>query len=218
VSASQCQAIVFSGPTCQGWKVAVGFGGEIKTDVAARTAKPFESSGPAGLDLENLAQVYYEPLYRFAMSLAHTEHAAADLVQDTFLTLASKGHQLLDRTKVKSWLFTTLHRRFLEGKRRSLRFPHFELVSVESELPDCEPKVVNALDASAVVASLAQVDPQYRAAVALFYLEDYSYQEIASILEVPLGTVKSRIARGLAQLKHLLATTANVAKVRRDDS
>jgi RNA polymerase sigma-70 factor (ECF subfamily) len=200
------------------WKVAVGCGEAMATDVAARTAKPFESSGPAGLDLENLAQLYYEPLYRFAMSLAHTEHTAADLVQDTFLTLASKGHQLLDRTKVKSWLFTTLHRRFLEGKRRSTRFPHFELASVESELPDCEPEVVNALDAPTVVALLAQVDPQYRAAVALFYLEDYSYQEIASILEVPLGTVKSRIARGLAQLKHLLATTPNMGKVRREQS
>jgi RNA polymerase sigma-70 factor (ECF subfamily) len=218
VSASQCRGLVFPNPTCQAWNLAVGSGGAIAIDVGARTAKPFESSGPAGLDLENLAQLYYEPLYRFAMSLAHTEHSAADLVQDTFLTLASKGHQLLDRTKVKSWLFTTLHRRFLEGKRRSTRFPHFELTSVESELPDCEPEVVNALDAPTVVALLAQVDPQYRAAVALFYLEDYSYQEIASILEVPLGTVKSRIARGLAQLKHLVAATANMSKVRREDS
>jgi len=48
------------------------------------------------------------------------------------------------------------------------------------------------------------VDPQYQAAVALFYLEDNSYNEIAGILEVPLGTVKSRIARGLAQLKELV--------------
>jgi RNA polymerase sigma-70 factor, ECF subfamily len=64
---------------------------------------------------------------------------------------------------------------------------------------------VNQLDAPKVVELLAQVDPQYRAAVALFYLEDYAYQEIASILEIPLGTVKSRIARGLAQLKRLVA-------------
>ena len=48
------------------------------------------------------------------------------------------------------------------------------------------------------------MDAQYRAAISLFYLEDYSYNEIAAILEVPLGTVKSRIARGLAQLKTLV--------------
>ena len=218
MSAGQCGTSVFGNPTCQAWELAVGSDGAIATDVGARTAKAFESSGPAGLDLENLAQLYYDPLFRFAMSLAHTEHSAADLVQDTFLTLASKGHQLLDRTKVKSWLFTTLHRRFLEGKRRSTRFPHFELGSVESELPDCESGVVNALDAPTVVGLLVQVDPQYRAAVALFYLEDYSYQEIASILEVPLGTVKSRIARGLAQLKHLVATTANMGKAGKGQS
>ena len=47
-------------------------------------------------------------------------------------------------------------------------------------------------------------DEQFQAAVALFYLEDYSYNEIAGILDIPLGTVKSRIARGLAQLKELV--------------
>jgi RNA polymerase sigma-70 factor, ECF subfamily len=52
------------------------------------------------------------------------------------------------------------------------------------------------------------VDEQFQAAVALFYLEDYSYNEIASILEIPLGTVKSRIARGLAQLKELVLRKA----------
>jgi RNA polymerase sigma-70 factor, ECF subfamily len=51
---------------------------------------------------------------------------------------------------------------------------------------------------------LNKVDSQFQSAVALFYLEDYSYNEIAVILEVPLGTVKSRIARGLAQLRALV--------------
>ena len=71
---------------------------------------------------------------------------------------------------------------------------------------------MNHLDAQAAVELLAQVDPQYQAAVALFYLEDYSYNEIAGILEVPLGTVKSRIARGLAQLKKLVLRSAPKGK------
>jgi RNA polymerase sigma-70 factor (ECF subfamily) len=151
--------------------------------------------------------LHYGALYRFAVSLTHTESDAGDLVQDTFLTWAAKGHQLLDSSKVKSWLFTTLHRRFLESQRRSTRFPHLELSVVDADLPNVEPELVDHLDALHVVELLAQVDPQYRAAVALFYLEDYSYAEIAAILEVPLGTVKSRIARGLGQLKELVLRT-----------
>ena len=142
------------------------------------------------------------------MSLTHTESDASDLVQETFLTWAEKGHQLLDRSKAKPWLFTTLHRRFLEGQRRSTRFPHLELAAAEVELPNVEPELVNHLDARHVVELLAEVDPQFRGAVALFYLEDYSYNQIAAILEVPLGTVKSRIARGLRQLKELVLRTA----------
>ena len=156
------------------------------------------------VDFQGLVDLHYGPLYRFAMSLTRTESDASDLVQDTFLTWASKGHQLRDRTKVKSWLFTTLHRRFLETQRHLLRFPHLELTEAMDELPTVDPQLVNQLDGHTVVQLLAQVDAQFQAAVALFYLEDYSYNEIAAILEVPLGTVKSRIARGLVQLKDLV--------------
>ncbi len=163
---------------------------------------------PGEVDFQNLVDVHYGPLYRFAMSLTRTETQASDLVQETFLTWASKGHQLRDRNKVKSWLFTTLHRRFLESQRRSVRFPHYELSEVVEDLPHVDPELVTRLDAHAVVELLGQVDPQFQAAVSLFYLEDYSYNEIAEILEVPLGTVKSRIARGLAQLKALVLRVA----------
>lgn len=183
--------------------------------MAARSAE-YDDGRTGHVDFQNLVEVQYAPLYRFAMSLTHTEHDAADLVQDTFLAWAVKGHQLLDRSKVKAWLFTTLHRRFLERQRHVARFPHFELTGVEPELPNVEPELLNQLDAQTAVDLLAQVDAQYRAAVALFYLEDYSYQEIASILEVPIGTVKSRIARGLGQLK-VLVLRAGVARTRGED-
>jgi RNA polymerase sigma-70 factor (ECF subfamily) len=124
-------------------------------------------------------------------------------VQETFATWAARGHQLRDVSKVKSWLFTTLHRRFLEAYRHTTRFPHFEIGGAEDELPNVDPESVNRLDAQTLVLILAQVDDLFRAPVALFYLEEYSYNEIAEILGVPLGTVKSRIARGIAELKSL---------------
>jgi RNA polymerase sigma-70 factor, ECF subfamily len=175
--------------------------------VSARTSYQQEPV-PGRLDFQTLVDQFYGPLYRFAMSLTRAESDACDLVQQTFLTWATKGHQLHDPSKVKSWLFTTLHRAFLESRRRLDRFPHLEITEAGAELPSVEPDLVNRLDAQEVVQLLGRVDEQFQAAVALFYLEDYSYHEIAGILDVPLGTVKSRIARGLAQLKQLVLQRA----------
>lgn len=166
------------------------------------------------LDFESLVSLHYGPLYRFALSLTRTEDEACDLLQETFHTWARKGHQLQDASKVKAWLFTTLHRLFLAKQRRVIRFPHLDLETAADQLPSVDLELVSRLDGRAVVELLGRVDSQFQAPVALFYLEDYSYPEIAETLGVPLGTVKSRIARGLAQLKQLLAEE-NPAQVRK---
>ena len=165
----------------------------------------------SGLDFEGVVARYYEPLYKFAFSLSRAEDEACDLTQQTFYVWAAKGHQLRDQTKVKTWLFTTLHRQFLESRRRQTRFPHHELDEVEFELPSVTPGFADRLDGAVVLRALSQVDEIYQAAVALFYLEDYAYKEVAEILDVPLGTVKSRIARGIAQLQKLLAVDISAA-------
>jgi RNA polymerase sigma-70 factor (ECF subfamily) len=160
------------------------------------------------MDSDEFAQIvaqYYEPLYRFALSLTRAEADASDLTQHTFYAWATKGHQLRDHSKTKTWLFTTLHRAFLGGYRRRSRFPHHGLDEVAVEdLPVSTPAYSDAVDSTQVLSALEKVDEVYQAAVALFYLEEYSYLEIAEVLEVPLGTVKSRIARGIAQLRTLM--------------
>src|ERR1044071_3308222 len=140
---------------------------------------------------EALVCEHYEALYRFAISLTREESDARDLTQQTFYVWAKKGHQLRDVSKVKTWLFTTLHRAFLETRRRRSRFPHYELEEVSEQLPTFSPDLANQVDSSQVLPALARVDEVFQAAVALFYLEDYSYHEISEILAVPLGTVKS---------------------------
>jgi len=156
-------------------------------------------------DFEGVVARYYEPLYQFAFSLTRSEADACDLTQQTFYVWATKGHQLRDATKVKTWLFTTLHRLFLESRRRQTRFPHHELEAVAGELPTISPQTISSLDTDQVLRALAQVDEVFQAPVALFYLEDCPYKNIAEILDVPIGTVKSRIARGLGQLQRILA-------------
>lgn len=162
-------------------------------------------------DFASLVDRHYGALYRFALSLARTESDAGDLVQEAFRIWAEKGRQLQDPTKAKSWLFTTLHRNFLKRQQRLTRFPEVELGAADPELPVVSMAVVERLDARLAMDCLGQLESQFRAPLALFYLEDYSYLEIAQILDIPLGTVKSRIARGLVQLRrHLLRD--NVAK------
>ena len=157
-----------------------------------------------GVDFESLVASYYEPLYQFAFSLARDEADACDLTQQTFCIWAAKGHQLRDVSKVKTWLFTTLHREFLGSRRRQTRFPHIELEQATAELPVVSPATINRLDAAQVLDTLACLDEIYQAPVALFYLQDCSYNEIAEILDVPLGTVKSRLTRGLGRLHQML--------------
>ena len=160
------------------------------------------------LSTDSLVERFYESLYHFALSLARNEAMAADLTQETYYLWAAKGHQLRDASKVKSWLFTTLYREFLQHQRHSTRFPHHETGEVEHELPNVLPTVVNVMDGAAVMQAMQRVDEHYRVPLAMFYLEDFSYKDIAEALDVPVGTVMSRLSRGKAQLRRLLGEVA----------
>jgi RNA polymerase sigma-70 factor (ECF subfamily) len=153
---------------------------------------------------KQLVDAHYAPLYRFALSLARNGSDAGDLVQQTFFIWATKGHGLRELSKAKSWLFTTLYREFLRGRRRDSRSS-----SLEDLPPDREPAAedidrVARIDSASVMTALQTVDETFRAPLTLFYIEDMSYQEIADALEVPIGTVMSRLSRGKSQLRAAL--------------
>lgn len=155
-------------------------------------------------DFDALVETYYQALYRFAFSLAKNPGDAADLTQQTFLIWARKGSALRDPDKVKSWLFTTLYREFLRVRRRGRHRADLDPESLEAELPRVDPEIVRTLDARSAVEALDEVDEVYRWPLILFYLDGQSYKDIAAILEVPIGTVMSRLSRGKAQLKDIL--------------
>ncbi len=160
----------------------------------------------------HLVDAHYAPLYRFALSLARNQADAGDLVQQTFYIWATKGHALREAAKAKTWLFTTLYREFLRGRRREARSTSLEdLPPGGSELAAEEVDRVARLDAGVVMAALQEVDEIFRAPLTLFYLEELSYAEIAAALEVPIGTVMSRLSRGKAQLRAVLAKVGRVA-------
>jgi RNA polymerase sigma-70 factor (ECF subfamily) len=149
-----------------------------------------------------LVDANYASLYRFALSLARNAADAGDLVQQTFFIWATKGQGLRELSKAKSWLFTTLYREFLRGRRRDSRSSSLEDLPPGEREPAAEDiDRVARIDAGAVMTTLQTVDEVFRAPLTLFYIEDMSYQEIADTLDVPIGTVMSRLSRGKAQLR-----------------
>ena len=166
-----------------------------------------------------LVDAHYTPLYRFALSLARREADACDLVQQTFFIWAKSGHTLREVGKAKTWLFTTLYREFLRGRRREGRQQSIEdLPPSAQDVPAESIDQARQLDALDIVEVLQEVDEVFRAPLTLFYLEDLSYQEIADTLDVPIGTVMSRLSRGKSQLRAALrqrdeASKGNIVEV-----
>jgi RNA polymerase sigma factor (sigma-70 family) len=160
-------------------------------------------------DFQRLVDQQYAALYRFALSLAKSEADAGDLTQQTFFLWASKGEQLRDRSKAKSWLFTTLYREFLNRHRHEVRSPKVELHDAPEEAVSIMPNM-DVFDGVSITKALHEVEEPFRAALTLFYLEQFSYQEIADVLGVPIGTVMSRLSRGKAQLRERLLSKEEV--------
>lgn len=165
-------------------------------------------------EFEELVDQYYQALYRFGISLSKNLDRASDLVQQTFVIWAQKGHQLKDRSKAKTWLFTTLYREHLNQARRSQRHPETELDDAEHEIGGEEDHSDRRIDAQRAVALLGKLDETFRAPLTLFYLQQHSYKEIAEILDVPIGTVMSRISRGKEQLrKNMMSSSGEGSRV-----
>ena len=156
---------------------------------------------PDAKEFEDAVSAHYESLYRFALGLSRSETDAADLTQRAFERFATKADSLRDRSKAKTWLFTTLYRDFLQEKRHSTRFPETELdETIDATVVEL-PRAHVVADANAALVALQALEEPFRTALMLFYLQDLSYREIAEVLEVPIGTVMSRLARGKDMLR-----------------
>ena len=185
-------------------------------------------------EIEQLVREHHAKLYRFAFSLAHNEAEASDLTQQTYFKLASKGGQLRDFSKAKSWLFTTLYREFLAMRRQSQRFVSTDSdesnesgAGLLAQVATVDSDAVRSADAHIVIATLGKVRELYRAPLSLFYIDDLSYREIAEILDVPIGTVMSRLSRGKEDLRGRLSdafegsnsdAASNVIPIRRSSN
>ncbi len=158
---------------------------------------------------QQLVDRHYADLYRFALSLARNPADASDLVQQTYETYARKGDQIRDVAKAKQWLFTTLYRGFTAAYRRGKK--NLSLDDMATPLPEesVASQAVTSLEYKEIRNALQSLDDRHRAVLTLHYLDDLSYREIADVLDIPIGTVMSRLSRGKAMLREKMQRLTN---------
>ena len=160
-------------------------------------------------------------LRRYARSLVFDPSAADDLVQTALERALSHWHQFDQRRDILLWTLSIAHNAFMDERRRHARQPLAEhdkaQGSLEERYAGHSPDLGLRLD---LVAALKQLPVEQREPLLLVTLEQLSYAECAELLQVPIGTVMSRISRGRAALRALLdgrapAATAAAATLRR---
>jgi len=168
---------------------------------------------------EDIVREHSSRVYRLALRLTGNPHDAEDLTQDVFIRVFRSLHKFQPGT-FAGWLHRITTNLFLDGARRKwrIRFDPFADNSDE-RLPSKSLTPVEVLDAagfdSDVAQALAQLRPEFRAAVVLCDIEGLSYDEIAEVLDIKVGTVRSRIHRGRAQLRNALEHRRPTAEHRR---
>ncbi len=172
-----------------------------------RSPAPGRGTGDDDRKFADEALSYIDPLYGTALRLTRVPQDAEDLVQDTYLKAFRAAAQFEPGTNLKAWLFTILHNTFRNMRRHDGRSP----IEVNSETveqaadragEDRTPEQLltrAALDRE-LQAALDTLPEAFRQAVWLRDVEEFSYAEIAKIMDVPIGTVMSRISRGRRML------------------
>jgi RNA polymerase sigma-70 factor (ECF subfamily) len=168
---------------------------------------------------EALVNQHLDGLYGTALRLTRNRTTAEDLIQDTFLKAWRSFRTFQDGTNARAWLYKILMNAYIDSYRRSTRAP--EMVDQEDvgdfylyakaqdseelrRAGDPEEILLSKIMDADVKDALEQVPEPFRAAVILADLQDFSYREIADILEIPIGTVMSRLYRGRRRLQQLL--------------
>jgi RNA polymerase sigma-70 factor (ECF subfamily) len=161
-------------------------------------------------DIVRLVTEHHAAMYRYAFRLTGSAVDAEDLVQQAFLLAHQRLAQLREASRAAGWLMAIVRNCFLKDKRRTR--PAEPLLD-EPLGPD-EEEFPEWVDPEQLQLALGQLPDEARAIVVLFFFEDCSYKEIAESLDVPIGTVMSRLSRAKIRLRQLLTDTPQAKPVR----
>jgi len=179
-------------------------------------AQQTPADAPERAPFEEEALTHADQLYRIALRLSGSPQTAEELVQETYLRALRAWESYRPGTNLAAWLATILRNVYLDEARKQSRRPAVEVLDDESEYflydqlagetpPQTHEVVLNRLSGEAILDAIANLPENFREAVVLVDVGDFSYQDAAEILDVPIGTVMSRLHRGRRLLKRALA-------------
>lgn len=143
-------------------------------------------------------------LRRYARALTRDVTAADDLVQDCLARALSKVHLWQEGTDLRAWLFTILHNQYVNHVRRAVREGSAVGLSETEPMLTSQPNQTKRLELRDLERAIAKLPEEQRAVLLLVGLEGMRYEEVAIILDVPVGTIRSRLSRGREMLRQLM--------------
>jgi RNA polymerase sigma factor (sigma-70 family) len=171
-------------------------------------------------DFERLLRPHIDHLYKLAYRFTGSADRAEDLIQDLLVRIYPRRAELERIDQLRPWLVRVMYRIFVDQKRRDARAPYVAIAesevgdtengdpygAVADESPGPDIEFEHKLNREHLLRAWEQLSDEHKALLALFEIEGYSLNEIESLLDVTLGTLKSRLHRARARLAHLLAT------------
>lgn len=170
---------------------------------------------------EDEALPHLNALYNYARSISHSQQDAEDLVQETFMRAYRYFHQYTPGTNCKAWLFTILRNLYNTKYKKYKKTPdqvHYEAEEqiyeqivnedLSAVVKNPEEKFFENILPDEIVNEIEDLPEKYRSCIVLSDIEDFSYKEVADILDIPIGTVMSRLHRGRNILKKKLVNYA----------
>jgi len=178
-------------------------------------ASQYHRARPPELNFEDLLRPQVEYLYRLAWRFTRSVADAEDLVQDVLIKLYPRTQELLEIERLRPWLAKVLYRQFVDSVRQQARSPIVELVADaegDDNALDTLPAMKDGPEEHAeqsgwrerILRALDRLNPEQRAVITMHDVEGYSLEELETILETPLGTLKSRLHRARQRLRALI--------------
>jgi RNA polymerase sigma factor (sigma-70 family) len=172
---------------------------------------PWGEARTENISFEHLLAPHIDPLYRLAYRFTGKREEAEDLVQDLLIRLFPRHAELCQVEKLRPWLARVLYRIFIDRRRAASRSP--------IDFPDTDPEVEHQMDSSPgpehladesltrerLERALEELNDDQRVLLALHDVEGYTLVELAEMLEVPIGTLKSRLSRAHNRLREFLS-------------